>query len=149
MTGHIKGAIEAARSLDRRLTRRSDRRRILFNARTPMNYAMVAPVHRAMSSDPRVEFYFTASESPGSANVVLHEAGPNARIVSPRRAALMRFDAYIAAVKQAGLDYDRIVREQLHGKKKWRKVVSVEVSPEVVVASRTGEAPSAIDAALQ
>ena len=97
MTGHIKGAIEAARSLDRRLTRRPDRRRILFNARTPMNYAMVAPIHRAMSTDPRVEFYFTASESPNSANVILREAGPEARIVSPRRAALMRFDAYVAA----------------------------------------------------
>jgi hypothetical protein len=32
-------------------------------------------------------------------------------------AARYYFDAYIAAVKQAGLDYDRIVREQLHGRK--------------------------------
>lgn len=90
-------AIEAARSLDRRLTRRRDRRRILFNARTPMNYAMVAPVHRAMAADPRIEFYFTASEAPAQAATILREAGTDARIVSPRRASLMRFDAYIAA----------------------------------------------------
>ncbi|HEV8605234.1 MAG TPA: hypothetical protein VGQ99_07710, partial [Tepidisphaeraceae bacterium] len=37
-------------------------------------------------------------------------------------AARYYFEAYIAAVKRAGLDYDRIVREQLHGKKRWRKV---------------------------
>lgn len=97
MRGHVRRAIEAMRSVDRRLSRRRDRRRILFNARTPMNYAMVAPVHRAMGSDPRVEFYFTASEAPGRATAILREAGADARIISPRRASLMRFDAYIAA----------------------------------------------------
>jgi CDP-glycerol glycerophosphotransferase (TagB/SpsB family) len=58
---------------------------------------MVAPVHRAMAADPRVEFYFTASETPERAAGILREAGPGARIVSPRRASLMRFDAYVAA----------------------------------------------------
>jgi hypothetical protein len=62
-----------------------------------MNYAMVAPVHRAMASDPRIEFYFTASEAADRAAEILREAGPDARIVSPRRASLMRFDAYVAA----------------------------------------------------
>ena len=62
-----------------------------------MNYVMVAPVHRAMSADPRIEFYFTASEAPDQAADILREAGTDARIVSPRRASLMRFDAYIAA----------------------------------------------------
>jgi hypothetical protein len=89
--------VAAARALDRRLTRRAGRRRVLFNARTPMNYAIVAPVHRAMRSDPRVEFYFTASEAPGRAAEILRDAGPDARIVSPRRATLTRFDAYVAA----------------------------------------------------
>jgi CDP-Glycerol:Poly(glycerophosphate) glycerophosphotransferase len=97
MTSPVKRAIEAARSLDRLLTRRRDRRRILFNARTPMNYAMFAPVHRALAADPRIEFYFAASEAPERATDVLREAGPDARIVSPRRASLMRFDAYVAA----------------------------------------------------
>src|SRR5436190_2197263 len=97
MRGHVKRAIEAMRSVDRRLSRRGDRRRVLFNARTPMNYAMFAPVHRALVSDPRVEVYFTASEAPDRATAILREAGADARIVSPRRASLMRFDAYIAA----------------------------------------------------
>jgi hypothetical protein len=97
MKRQIKRAIEMARSLDRRLTRRRDLRRILFNARTAMNYAMVAPVHRAMAVDPRIEFYFTASEAPEQAPSILREAGADARVVSPRRASLMRFDAYVAA----------------------------------------------------
>lgn len=62
-----------------------------------MNYAIVAPVHRAMSRDPRIEFYFSASEAPERAHTILREAGADARIISPRRAALMRFDAYVAA----------------------------------------------------
>jgi hypothetical protein len=93
----VKQSLAAARTVDRRLTRRSDRRRVLFNARTAMNYAIVAPVHRAMLSDPRVEFYFTASEMPDRAAEILRGAGSDARIISPRRAALMRFDAYVAA----------------------------------------------------
>jgi len=89
--------LEAARAVDRAVTRRSDRRRILFNARTPMNYAMVAPIHRAMSADPRVEFYFTATEAPNRVGEILSEAAPGARVITPRRASLMRFDAYVAA----------------------------------------------------
>lgn len=89
--------VATARALDRRLTRRKDCRRVLFNARTAMNYAMFAPVHRRMADDPRIEFYFTSTESPGCAAEILREAGLGARIISPRRASLMRFDAYVAA----------------------------------------------------
>ena len=95
--GVFRRSVEALRAADRRLTTRTGRRRILFNARTAMNYAMFAPVHRAMAADPRVEFYFTASEAPERAHAILREAGSGARIVSPRRAALTRFDAYVAA----------------------------------------------------
>jgi CDP-glycerol glycerophosphotransferase (TagB/SpsB family) len=89
--------VDSVRAVDRRLTRRANRRRLLFNARTPMNYAIVAPLHRAMRSDPRVEFYFTASETPQRAAEILRDAGPEARIIKPQRAALIRFDAYVVA----------------------------------------------------
>ena len=89
--------VGTVRALDRRLTRRPHRRRLLFNARTPMNYAIVAPVHRAMRSDPRVEFCFTASEAPERAAEIFRDAGPGARIITPQRAALVRFDAYVVA----------------------------------------------------
>jgi CDP-glycerol glycerophosphotransferase (TagB/SpsB family) len=57
---------------------------------------MVAPVVRAMARDERVQFYFTASEEPARIREIYHEA-PHVRLVDPRRAALMRFDAYVAS----------------------------------------------------
>src|SRR5438094_1086360 len=49
-----------------------------------------------MRSDPRVEFWFTASEEPARVAEIYHEA-PGVRLVHPRRAALMKFDAYITS----------------------------------------------------
>lgn len=71
-------------------------RRVLVDARTPVNYVMVAPVVRAMERDERVEFYFTASEEPRRLREIYHEA-PHVRLVHPRVAAFMRFDAYVAS----------------------------------------------------
>ena len=44
-----------------------EERRILVNARTAVNYVMVAPVHRRLAADPRVGFFFIASEEPEQA----------------------------------------------------------------------------------
>jgi CDP-Glycerol:Poly(glycerophosphate) glycerophosphotransferase len=84
------------RTLDRRLGRRSRRRRILVNARTPVNFTMIAPVFRAMERDPRVAFYFTATEEPRRMAEIYREA-PHVRLIHPRRAALLKFDAYVAS----------------------------------------------------
>ena len=47
------------------MARRAGRRRILVDARTPVNYTHVRAVHRALAADPRVSrSYFTASEEP-------------------------------------------------------------------------------------
>jgi CDP-glycerol glycerophosphotransferase (TagB/SpsB family) len=88
--------LRGVRGLDRRVTRRPDRRRILVDARTPVNFTMAAPVYRAMQADPRVEYYFTASEEPGRLTGIYHEAD-GVRLIHPRRAALIRFDAYVAS----------------------------------------------------
>ena len=72
-------------------------RRILVDARTPVNYAMFAPVHDAMRADTRVRFAFIASEDPGHAQDIFREAGPDARIVGPCAAALTRYDAYVTS----------------------------------------------------
>jgi len=88
-------ALGALRSFDRRLGRRSDRRRVLVDARTPVNFTMVAPIYRAMAADPRVDFFFTASEEPGRLRDIYHEAP--VRTISPGVATLMRFDAYLAS----------------------------------------------------
>jgi hypothetical protein len=96
MSGVTRTLLRGVRGLDRRFNRRSDRRRVLVDSRTPVNFTMVAPVYHAMLADPRVEFCFTASEEPARMAEIYHEA-PGVRLIHPRRAALVRFDAYIAS----------------------------------------------------
>ena len=96
MSAVVNKVLHRVRQLDKRLGRRSDRRRILVDARTPVNFTMVAPVYRAMQADPRIEFSFTASEEPARLAAIYHEA-PDVRLIHPRRAAVVRFDAYIAS----------------------------------------------------
>jgi len=96
MSAVVSTLLGGVRHLDKHLSRRSDRRRILVDARTPVNFTMVAPVYRAMQADPRIEFSFTASEEPARITGIYHEA-QGIRLINPRRAALIRFDAYIAS----------------------------------------------------
>jgi hypothetical protein len=84
------------RDLDERFSRRHGVRRILIDARTPVNYTIVAPVVRAIEADARIEISFTASEEPRRMAQIYREA-PRARTIHPRLAALKKFDAYIAS----------------------------------------------------
>lgn len=90
-------AVDAARALDMSLTRRSDRRTILIDSRTAMNFVMAAPIQTTLSADPRVEFYATSTEAPDQVAAIYHGAPRTVRLVSPRRASFMRFDAYLTA----------------------------------------------------
>jgi CDP-glycerol glycerophosphotransferase (TagB/SpsB family) len=95
-------------------------RKILVDARTPVNYTMFAPVHAAIevrsltyevhsttsnfvgrtsnsSASEGVRVYFTASEEPSRLREILNDAGPLAPLIHPARAALMRFDAYVTS----------------------------------------------------
>lgn len=96
MTSPIASAVRHIRDIDTYVSRRSGRRRILIDSRTPVNFTMVAPVVRALGRDPRIACYFTASEEPGRMSAIYREA-PDVRTVHPRRAALMKFDAYVAS----------------------------------------------------
>jgi hypothetical protein len=89
-------ALRGARQLDTRVSRRTERRRILVDGRTPLNFTMVAPVVRAMERDPRIECWLTASEEPNRITEIYGDA-PGLRTVHPRRAAWMKFDAYVAS----------------------------------------------------
>lgn len=88
-------ALRAFRRMSARVSRGTGRQ-ILVDSRTPLNFAMVAPVVRALAQDPRVEFWLTASEEPGKMTAIYREA-TGMRTVHPRRAALMKFDAYVAS----------------------------------------------------
>ena len=84
------------RRADRAVGRRGGRRAVLVDARTPVNFTMVAPVYRAMAADARLSFFFTASEEPHRLREIYHEAA-GIQLVTPRRASVMRFDAYVAS----------------------------------------------------
>jgi hypothetical protein len=96
MTGLLRTALTSVRDFDTQRSRRFGRRRILVDGRTPVNFTMVAPVVRAMERDPRIDFYFTASEEPGRIPEIYREA-PDVRTIHPHRAAMMKFDAYVAS----------------------------------------------------
>lgn len=90
--------MKLVRSADQKLSpSRRTPRRILINARRAMNYSIVAPIHRAMQSDPRVRFYLTASEDPSQAREIYREAPPDCEIISPLKASAARFDIYLVA----------------------------------------------------
>lgn len=92
----LSSAVESLRRADRAMGRRNGRRSILVDARTPVNFTMVAPVYRAMGVDPRVTFFFTASEEPERLHEIYREA-PGVNLVHPSTARRMRFDAYLAS----------------------------------------------------
>lgn len=95
----LKRVISTARDIDLRFQRwrALDRRRLLINARTPMNYATVAPIVERMQRDERCEFFFTSSEKPEVTESVYVDAQQPFELVTPARASLMQFDVYLAA----------------------------------------------------
>ncbi len=95
-TSLVTAPLNAIRRIDRALGQRSGRRRVLVDARTPVNYTMFAPLHRAMTADPRLSFCFTASEEPERLREIYREA-PGVTLITPSAARRMRFDAYVAS----------------------------------------------------
>jgi hypothetical protein len=88
--------LEAIRRVDAWHTRRGGGRRILVDARTPVNFNMFAPVYRALRTDARLDIRFTASDEPHRVAEIYRSAGA-VPTISPARAAFMKFDAYIAS----------------------------------------------------
>jgi hypothetical protein len=91
-----KGLSTLARRLDHGLGRLGGRRQVLVDVRTPMNLAVLRPVWRQLSADPRVTVRFTAEhlEAVGRA---LEAEGLQEALVIRRRAAWMRFDLALTA----------------------------------------------------
>lgn len=91
--------VKAMRAADARWHRRRGpgTREVVFDARTAMEYGMMAPVHRRLLDDPRVRTWLMSSERPGRAHEIFRDAPPGSAVISPRRAMLKRFDAYLAA----------------------------------------------------
>jgi hypothetical protein len=95
----LKRVITTGREIDKQWQRwRSpDRRRLLVNARTAMNYSTVSPIVERLQRDPRLDFYLTASEKPENHAEIFAEASGPFKFVTPLQASLTRFDVYLAA----------------------------------------------------
>jgi CDP-glycerol glycerophosphotransferase (TagB/SpsB family) len=88
--------LETLRHIDSWMSRRDGRRRLLVDARTPVNFRIFAPVYRLLRTDPRLQIFFTASDEPHRMAEIYFEAG-DVPLITPARAALMKFDAYVAS----------------------------------------------------
>jgi glycosyltransferase involved in cell wall biosynthesis len=71
------------------------RRRVLFEAASPMSLAVFRPVFERLRHDPRVEFWFTTSDGAWSPGSVFGPAGITDRMVGTDDARWMKFDAYV------------------------------------------------------
>jgi hypothetical protein len=72
-------------------------RRIVFDARTPMNYAMWRPIAERLARDPRIEQWHMAGEEVGRPYALYAQVGVRDRVISRLEAQLMRFDLYVSA----------------------------------------------------
>jgi CDP-glycerol glycerophosphotransferase (TagB/SpsB family) len=94
-----RNSIEWLRGLDKRWqrSRDADKRRILIDSRTAMNYATVAPIVEGLQNDPRIDIFCTASESPQLIPAIYADTPPRYHLVRPKTAAFIHFDAYLTA----------------------------------------------------
>jgi hypothetical protein len=95
----VSPLVHAVRDLDtrRQRLRWPDLRNVVFDARTAMEFGMMAPVHRRLLADTRVRTWLMSSERPDRSAEIFRDASPHVPVLSPREAMMKRFDAYVAA----------------------------------------------------
>jgi CDP-glycerol glycerophosphotransferase (TagB/SpsB family) len=89
--------LRSLRRLDDALLPRGRMRRVLIDGRTAMNFEMVAPIVEALASDDRIQFFCTASEDPDRLADIYQHAPSTITRISPRRAALAKWAAYLTS----------------------------------------------------
>jgi hypothetical protein len=76
-------------------TRTRGPRRILFEAASPMSFAIFKPVHALLEKDPRLEVWFTAYGRAWQPAEIYGQFGITANVVPASRARWMKVDAYV------------------------------------------------------
>jgi glycosyltransferase involved in cell wall biosynthesis len=71
------------------------RRRVLFEATSPVSLAVFRPVLERLRNDPRIEFWFTTSDGAWSLESVFGTAGIRDRWIDTADARWMKFDTYV------------------------------------------------------
>jgi CDP-glycerol glycerophosphotransferase len=89
-------AVDTIRDVDDALhARLPRRRRVLFEARTPVNFACLKPIHDRLAADPRVECWYTATEGDVPPADLYRRFGITERVVSQQRAEWLKVDLYL------------------------------------------------------
>jgi hypothetical protein len=86
----------AARAIDRAVAHRTETRRVLIEARTPMNLVVLEPIWQALRTDPRIELLFAAEEI-AQVGPLLETHGLSGRLVSREDARWRRLDLALSA----------------------------------------------------
>lgn len=74
---------------------RGEKRRVIFEAASPLSMAVFRPVFNRLREDPRLELWFTANDSTWNATAIFAAAGVGERVITPQAARRAKFDAYI------------------------------------------------------
>ncbi len=86
----------AAHRLDDTVTAaHRERKRILFEASSPMSFGLFQPIYRRLRQDPRLEFWFTARGRAWTPQEIYAAVGISDRIVDANRASWMKWDLAI------------------------------------------------------
>lgn len=125
--------------LDNLLSSRGDRHRILFEAASPMSFAIFKPIYERLRQDPRLEFWFTVTEGTPDAAAVYAAVGIREHVVPTDAARWMKVEAFVNTdfYQQTWL-YRRTRRIHLfHGVAgKYALDAPVEIAPAVALYDR-------------
>jgi hypothetical protein len=92
------GAIARLHDFDDRLTRASrGRKRVLFDAVSPMSFSIFKPIYERLRRDSRLELWFTAHGLVWRPADIYGPLGISENVVGPERAAWMKVDLYVNA----------------------------------------------------
>ena len=129
--------------------REPDVRRVLVYVRAPMNFVVMAPVYRRMSTDPRVKFYFTTSPGASREADVYSEAEDGLSVINASEAKFMKFDACLAA-DFIWLSLPRGTKAQMSSGSRYSSAPSARYgsypSPTTDTTGRSGPADQVADA---
>ena len=98
------------RRVDHAVGRLAGRRRILVEARTPMNLAVIRPVLDLIRSDPRVRLQFTGPDR-ADLRAAFEELGVGDSVIGRDEATWTRFDLYVNADPWEAVSLRRVSRQ--------------------------------------
>ena len=106
----VRRVASGVRKVDHAVGRLAGKRRILVEARTPMNLAVIRPVLERLRADPRVRLQFTGPDR-DDLRAAFQELGVSASVIDRAGASWSRFDLYVNADPWEAVSLRRVSRQ--------------------------------------